>query len=164
MSDLSNKLMRTLERCSQIFRGGKSSGSAKKKDKEEGASSAKSKVHSVPRVCTLDGFAEELEQKGGMDPTQLEPLTEIAVKTEDTLFAVTVLNPSESQILIQGGKLFSQPFKGKLCGASFGGSFLKMRWIGIGMRMEIRCDDCTVLTPPVRSIEVKDEPAILGPF
>lgn len=44
----------------------------------EGIASPESNGHSVPRLCTLDGFAEELAKRGGLDPSLLDPLSQIS--------------------------------------------------------------------------------------
>jgi hypothetical protein len=118
----------------------------------------------VPEFCTLDGFAQVVERNGGMDLNQLEPLTCLAVETDSAVFLMTLLNPSEAEVLIQGGEIFSQPFKAKLSGATFGGSFLKTHWIGVGMQMEIFCHDGTFITTPVRRVKIKQQSNLPGPF
>jgi hypothetical protein len=105
-----------------------------------------------------------VERSGGLDLTSLEPLTKLAVETDSARFEMTVINPSESEILIQGGALFPRPFQAKLGGASFGGTFLKSHWIGVDMRMELICRDGTFVTLPVRSIKILEQTDLLGPF
>jgi hypothetical protein len=118
----------------------------------------------VPEFCTLDGFAQVVERNGGMDLNQLEPLTCLAVETDSAVFLMTLLNPSDGEVLIQGGEIFTQPFKAKIAGATFGGSFLKTRWIGVGMQMEICCNDGTLITTPVRTVKIKKQSNLPGPF
>lgn len=118
----------------------------------------------VPEFCTLDGFAQVVERNGGVDLTQLEPLTCLAVETDSAVFVLTLLEPSKAEILIQGGEIFSQPFKAKLSGATFGGSFLKTHWIGVGMQMEVCCNDGTLITTPVRTVKIKQPSNLPGPF
>ena len=130
----------------------------------EEVASAESKGHSVPRVCTLEGFAEELAKRGGVDPSLLDPLSQISVTTERTTYRITLIDPTASRVLVQDEKFFPLPFEAQLCGASFGGSFLKQQWIGIGMRMELHCERGHIVTTPVVSVEVEEEPEIAGPF
>ena len=120
--------------------------------------------HSVPRLCTLDGFAEELTKRGGVDPSSLDPLTQISVTTERTTYRITLIEPMTSQVLVQDEKFFPLPFEAVLCGASFGGSFLKQQWIGIGMRMELNCGQGNIVTAPVVSVTIEEDTEVPGPF
>ena len=43
---------------------------------------------------------------------------------------------SAGDVLVRGGKLFPERTPANLSGSSFGGSFLKRRWICPGMRLE----------------------------
>ena len=130
----------------------------------EEVASPESKGESVPRVCTLDGFVEELAKCGGVDPSLLDPLSQISVTTERTTYRITLIDPTASRVLVQDAKFFPVPFEAQLCGASFGGSFLKQQWIGIGMRMELYCERGVIVTAPVVSVEIEEETEIAGPF
>jgi hypothetical protein len=99
-----------------------------------------------------------------MDLTQLEPLTCLTVETDTAVYVITLVNPSEAEVLVKGGRIFTQPFKAKLSGATFGGSFLKTHWIGIGMQMEIFCHDGSFITTPVRTVKIEQQSDLPGPF
>lgn len=99
-----------------------------------------------------------------MSLSQLEVLSCLHVQTRNTLYQVTVLDPSEAKVLIQGGEFFLEPTEAILCGSSFGGSLLRLRWIGEGMRMELNGAGLKVVTSPVRSLELRDERTLPGPF
>jgi len=135
-----------------------------KPDEEQNSQSACSQEHLVPRHCTLDGFAEEAVRHGGVDISQLEPLTRLYVQTQNTLYQLTLLDPWESKIMIQGGQFFSCPTEASLCGTSFGGSFLKSKWIGRFMRMEVHAGGRNIVTSPVRSVKTDDNRDVPGPF
>ena len=127
-------------------------------------SSSESKGDLVPRPCTLEGFSEELAKLGGVDPSLLDPLSQISVTTERTTYRILLIDPTTSRVLVQDAKFFPLPFEAVLCGASFGGSFLKQQWIGIGMRMELHCELGNIVTAPVVSVEIEEETEISGPF
>jgi hypothetical protein len=116
----------------------------------------------VPRVCTLDGFAQQIDHDGGVDLTALEPLTCLRVQTRNTEYKITVLSPSESKVIIQGGRFAVEPTAAELSGSSFGGNFLKVKWIGVNMRMEFHIADRCIVTSPVRSAEIDSN--LPGPF
>ena len=118
----------------------------------------------VPRRCTLGGFAQEALAHPGMGIRRLKPLSRLRVQTLNTLYRLTVLDPWESRVLVEGGRFFAQPTEAVLCGSSFGGSLLKLRWIGCGMRMEINSEGLKIVTSPVRSVEIHEDDDLPGPF
>ena len=118
----------------------------------------------VPQRSTLSGFAKEVLDKPGVALTRLEPWSRLVVQTHNTAYHLTILEPSESRVLVQGGHYFTEPTEAVLFGSSFGGSLLKVRWIGCGMRMEISADDRKIVTSPVRSVEVLETSDLPGPF
>ena len=118
----------------------------------------------VPRHCTLDGFAHETSLRGGVEIASLRPLTKLAVQTHNTAYQVTLLDPDESTVLVQGGRFFTEPSEVYLCGSSYGGTLLKMAWIGFGMRMELLSGGRRIVTSPVVAVETVDDAALPGPF
>ena len=108
---------------------------------------------------------------GGSDDTrssgvalgELDALTTLVVKTLNSLYKVVVLEPPRTRILIQGGEFFPQLTEAQLAGASFGGSMIKLSWLGCGLRMEVCSGGQRIVTSPVQSIEVEQQ-ADLGPF
>jgi hypothetical protein len=91
----------------------------------------------VPRRCTIDGFAEEVAVNKGINVHEAEPLVPILVTTRNSLYRITPLRWGGSDVLVQGGLFFPDPTKARLVGSTFGGSFLKMYCIKIGMHLEI---------------------------
>ncbi len=116
----------------------------------------------VPRVCTLDGFAREIDRQGGVDLGGLESLTCLRIQTRNTEYKITVLAPANSRILLQGGRFAPTPIEAELAGSSFGGHFLKVKWIGVNMRMELQFGGRVIVTSPVRSVEI--DSSLPGPF
>ena len=103
----------------------------------------------VPRGATLDGFAAETGGPG-VSLRALEPLTSLQVQTSNTRYHIIVGRGDE--VVIQGGAFFPDPTPALLEGATLGSSLLKVGWIGIGLRMEIRAAGQRIVTTPVRSI------------
>jgi len=124
----------------------------------------KAKVHRVPRLCLLDGFAEGLKESRGVNLTRLETLTQLRVKTASAVYQITVLEPFRSKVLIRGGSLFADAAEATLSGATLGRSFLKMSCIWLGLQMELHIGDCTVVTSPVSSIEILEDTFPTGSF
>jgi len=118
----------------------------------------------VPRRSTLDGFAEEISRRGGLNITGLEPITPLIVRTENTLYRITILEPFRFRILVQGGSFFPEATTAHLQGSGFGGSLLKQGWIGEGLRMEICTDENRIITSRVQSMEIEANGSLPGPF
>jgi hypothetical protein len=91
----------------------------------------------VPRRCTLDGFAEEVALTTCINVRQAEPLVPIVVTTLNSVYRIIPLRWGDSAVLVQGGQFFPEPTEAWFAGSTFGGSFLKVSSIGIGMHMEI---------------------------
>jgi hypothetical protein len=61
----------------------------------------------------------------------------------------------DTSAIVQGGRFFPDATPGRIDGSGFGGSFLKVGWIGIGLRMEIFADGQRIITSPVRDISLE---------
>ncbi len=107
----------------------------------------------VPRVATLDGFAAEVCTADGVNVNDLEPLTTLAVQTCNSLYRITITR--RTAVLVQGGRFFPAMTPAHLNGSGFGGSLLKVAWIGIGLRMEIVVGGRRIVTSPVRTISTE---------
>ncbi len=115
----------------------------------------------VPRRCTLDGFATEVSQTDGIGLADLDPITTLLVRTQNSLYQIVVVQPRRKAVLVQGGPFFPQATRAVLSGSNFGGSMLKVAWVGIGLRMEFHAEDQWVITSHVRTITVA--PSAQGP-
>ncbi len=107
----------------------------------------------VARGATLDGFAAEAAGAGVL-LRELEPLTSLIVHTRNSRYHVVV--SAGTAIMIQGGSFFPEPTEARLDGSSLGSSFLKVGWIGVGLRMEIRARGQRIVTTAVRAIARED--------
>lgn len=111
----------------------------------------------VPRACMLDGFIAATCNTG-VQLHELDPLTELDVRTENSLYRIIVVHPHAGAVVVSGGNWCPTPVEAHLAGSGFGGSFLKMRWIGVGFRMELYSGDQVIVTSHVRSIQFRAEP------
>ncbi len=104
----------------------------------------------VAHTATLDGFVATVTAGDGISLHELEPLTTVVVATCNSRYQITV--SAGAGIFVQGGRFFPETTAARLEGSSAGGSFLKLAWIGIGLRMEISCGERRIITSPVRAI------------
>ena len=107
----------------------------------------------VARAVTLDGFVEETGNIRGLYLRDVEPLTTLIVRTCNSCYRMIVSLGTSA--IVQGGRFFPDATPGRIDGSGFGGSFLKVGWIGIGLRMEIFADGQRIITSPVRDISVE---------
>lgn len=110
-------------------------------------------------AATLDGFAKATDAVEGVYLRDLEPLTRLIVRTCNSEYHILV--SVDGEVLVEGGRFFDHPTPAVLEGASLGGSFLKVGWIGIGLRMEIRDESRRIVTSPVRHIDTGVRPAVV---
>jgi len=104
----------------------------------------------VARTATLDGFVDSATGSDGVSVLDLEPLTTLLVRTCNSRYRITVSR--HAAIFVQGGRFFPETTHATLEGSSAGGCFLKIAWIGIGLRMEISAGGQRIVTSPVRTI------------
>jgi hypothetical protein len=111
----------------------------------------------VPRRTTLDGFVMEAAHTDGIDVREAEPLVALLVVTRNSLYRVVPLRSGSSEVLVQGGQFFPELTKARLVGSTFGGSFIKMHWINIGMQLEFDAgyEGGPITTTPVAEITVE---------
>ena len=107
----------------------------------------------VPRAATLDGFVDETADARGIHLRDVEPLTTLMVRTRNSQYRIVVSH--DTSVIVQGGQFFPDATPGRIDGSGFGGSLLKVGWIGIGLRMEIFADGQRIITSPVREIAVE---------
>src|SRR6186997_2547113 len=90
---------------------------------------------SITRTATLAGFTAAVATTHGVHLRDLAPMTTLHVHTRNSLYRIIV--SAGDAVLVEGGEFFPSLTPAHFSGASVGGSFLKVGWIGIGLRMEI---------------------------
>ena len=111
----------------------------------------------MPAAGTLDGFTEAVLDSAGLSIRDLDPLTTLIVRTRNSSYRIIV--SSDTTVIVQGGQFFPDPTPARLDGSGFGGSLLKVAWIGVGLRMEIVANGQRIITSPVRDMTVEDRRA-----
>lgn len=110
----------------------------------------------VPRVLSLDACVEQTPSGRGVHISRLEPFQSVQIQTQNNPYCLYVLEPSEGRILVRGGHYFPYYKEAYLCGSSWGGSILRVGWIGLGMCLEMFVDGMRIVTTPLKSLAVKD--------
>ena len=63
----------------------------------------------------------------GVDVAGLEAITRLSVRTRNTLYRLTVVDPEEWQVLVLGGRFFPTERVAYLCGSGYGGTLAEGR-------------------------------------
>jgi hypothetical protein len=104
----------------------------------------------VSRAATLAGFTSAVSSTNGVQLRDLPPMTTLLVRTRNSEYQIVV--SSGDDVLVKGGHFFPSLTEARFSGASVGGSFLKVGWIGVGLRMEILAEGRRIVTSPVFDI------------
>lgn len=117
----------------------------------------------VPIIATLDGFTDMVNKNRGLDLTEIDAGKTVIVKTQNSTYTILILDPFKGEVVVTGGKYFIEPKRCILSGSTLGGSFLKMRWIGLGMYLEFCIEgEGQTVTSTVRSISLDNQPSSNG--
>ena len=85
----------------------------------------------------------------------VDAFTTLVVRTDNSVYRITILKPHAREVLVQGGKFFAERTRACLSGSSLGGSWLKIGWVGLGLHMEFHAGDQWIITSHVRAIAVE---------
>lgn len=111
----------------------------------------------VPASGVLSAWSAH-DWRGGIHVDDLLALECLVVKTENSTYEIVLLSPDTAHILVRGGAFFPVFTQARLAGSSLGGSFLKLRSVHVGFRLEFSTERGFIVTSPVRSISRVAEP------
>ena len=86
----------------------------------------------------------------------------LVVETRNSKYEITVISGAEGEVLVRGGQFFLEKTAAHLSGASMGGSFLKMRGIYVGLKMEILHNGRRIISSPVQRIAAYESPTSIN--
>ena len=112
---------------------------------------------SVLRVAPVD-LIEAVSQADGIALIDVDAFTTLVVRTDNSVYRITILTPHAGEVLVQGGKFFPERTRACLSGSTFGGSCLKMGWVGLGLHLEFHAGGQWIITSHVRAIAVEASP------
>lgn len=111
----------------------------------------------VPKIATLEGFAEAVEKNDGLAINSLPLGTVLLLETQHSHYRLTILNPNTREVIIssEDSKVIRDSVKGILNGSTFGGSMIRNGWINTGRRLEVRFSNGSFITTSlVKSISL----------
>ena len=97
---------------------------------------------------------------GGVYLKNLKAGDVVTVETRNSTYVIAVADPKERDVVISGGRFFTEPTKVSINGSTWGGSMLKIGFIGNGMALEIvapTVSDHRITTSFIENIHVKTE-------
>lgn len=110
-----------------------------------------------PVSCSARALLDTWSSHSWKEGVQLETMRDmerLTVYTENSTYEIAVICGRTGDILIRGGRYFSELTPARLAGSSLGGSFLKLRGIYAGFNLEIHFDQKMIITSRVRRISV----------
>jgi len=111
----------------------------------------------IPASGVLSAWSAH-DWRGGIHVDDLIALECLVVKTENSTYEIILLSPDTAHILVRGGAFFPVFTQARLAGSSLGGSFLKLRSVHVGFRLELSTERGFIITSPVRSVSRAAEP------
>ena len=87
----------------------------------------------------------------GIHVADLSPLERLIVRTANSTYELIVVCPATGGVLVRGGAFFPVFMPARLAGSSLGGSFLKLRSVHVGFRLELNTERGFIITSSVRS-------------
>ena len=76
----------------------------------------------VPRHRTLDGVVAAVSQTDGIGLIDVDAFTTLVVRTDNSIYRITILTPHLREVFVQGGKFFPERTRAclSLSGSTFG--------------------------------------------
>lgn len=99
---------------------------------------------------------EAQENKDGIDLRELPVGAKVTVETQNSTYSLEKL--PDNLYSLQGGKRWQTPTRVFISGSTYGGSLLKIGWLGDGMNMEIHqeSDRKCVVTSAITNLWIEN--------
>ena len=107
----------------------------------------------IPAAADLETWSSRA-WSDGVQIDQLDDLESLVVRTMNSTYEITIISGRAGEVLVRGGQFFPEKTPAQLSGASFGGSFLKLRGVYVGFSLEIHFEKRLIITSRVRKISV----------
>ena len=107
----------------------------------------------VPSSGLLSSWSAH-DWRGGIHVGELTALERLIVSTANSTYEIILVSPATGNVLVRGGAFFPVFTPARLAGSSLGGSFLKLRSVHVGFRLELGTDKGFIITSPVRTVTI----------
>ena len=107
----------------------------------------------VPAHRLLSSWSAS-DWRGGIRVDELPALERLIVATANSTYEIVLMVPERAEILVRGGVFFPVFTRARLSGSSLGGSFLKLRTVHVGFRLELGTERGFIITSPVRAVAI----------
>jgi hypothetical protein len=102
-------------------------------------------------AMTLESWSTR-DWGAGVQVACLNPLDVLHVRTKNTLYEITILDPASAEVLVRGGRFFPEYRRAILAGSSLGGAFLKLHGVYVNFCMELNTGVLRIVTTAVESV------------
>jgi hypothetical protein len=113
----------------------------------------RSSVVPVPARGLLSSWSAH-DWRGGIRIDEMAALERLIVTTANSTYEIILVAPASANVLVRGGAFFPVFMPARLAGSSLGGSFLKLRSVHVGFRLELGTERGFIITSPVRTITI----------
>ena len=107
----------------------------------------------VPARGLLSSWSAH-DWRGGIRVDEMAALERLIVTTANSTYEIILVAPASANVLVRGGAFFPVLTPARLAGSSLGGSFLKLRSVHVGFRLELGTDHGFIITSPVRTVTI----------
>jgi hypothetical protein len=122
---------------------------------------SETRIDYVPSGSILDRWSESTWDDG-VRIDHLRDLQSLKVRTANSVYELRIISASECMVLLRGGQFFPELAPVRFSGSTFGGSFIKMHSIHVGMCMEFHLGGLHIFTTsPVQWIGPVEDPGEL---
>ena len=90
--------------------------------------------------------------RDGVRVDELASLDRLVVLTENSTYHIIIVSPATADVLVRGGTYFPVFTPVRLAGSSLGGSFLKLRSVHAGFRLEFSTASGFIITSTVQTV------------
>ena len=109
----------------------------------------------VPSSGLLSSWSAH-DWRNGIHVGELAALERLIVSTANSTYEIVLVSPATGNVLVRGGAFFPVFTPARLAGSSLGGSFLKLRSVHVGFRLELGTDRGFIITSPVRAVAIAE--------